>query len=153
MAVDDFLVTDELCGQHKDWRNNNSGYPDNLTAFCNDFAKYKKQPNRYKHHTPANIVSGALNTNNKAVVTTTRGERRINGYLNGQRIDLTLNGFCDITNYLKYIQTRTERLTCYFGLDTFLSFGGVVRIGNKDYTYLDKDYLMDDIYDQTAHIL
>lgn len=153
MAVDDFLVTKDLCTKHKVWRQNNVGYSDTLTNFCDSFAKYKKQPNRYKNYkTTGSIICCMKHTTHKTLAGIVAGSPSIVGVVNGQQKSLPLSGFCDITNYLKYIKSPAERLTCYFGLHVFLSFGGVVRIGSNDYTTFDDDAMLDEIYDQTKHI-
>ena len=132
MAVDDFIKTESLCHQHKQWRKYNPTCPDYLSGFCDAFAKYKKEPHRSRPSQSACIVT----------------------WINlGINIPNGVKGFCDITNYLNYIKTHSERLTCYFGLHWFMIFGGVVRIGVNDYTSNNDDGFLDEIYNKTKHII
>lgn len=153
MAVDVFFVTSELCHRHREWRKNNVNGWDYLTFFCDDFARYMNKQSRHKPFTPieSNIWM-QLKLTNKSIITTTVGDLFVKGQICNQKFMERVSGFCDITDYLKYITTDIERQHCILGLWMFMDFGGIVRIGSKDFTFLDSTAMDNEILKLTPHI-
>lgn len=153
MAVNDFIVASDLCKRHRTWRKQFPNAWDYLTLFCDDFANYLNKPNRHKHGVPyTDNTWHQLQVKNNNMFIFKNGEIHIMGLILNMPYRERLGGFCDITDYLKYITTQNERRHCILGLWRFMEFGGVVRIGNKDFTFFDSTELDNEILKLTPHI-
>lgn len=129
MLENDLFVTNKLARRHESW---NKIYPysiDYLTKFYNDFKKYKRQSDS------KSFIKGLLDN----VITLIK-------------VNSCKQSYCDVTDYLEYITTRTERDTCFQGLWMFLDFGGIVQIGDEKYTQHDSNDMVKEILNRTKHV-
>ena len=140
MAVNDFIVTCNMCETHKFIRQAYPNNYDDLTEFCDNFAAYLgKNTRRKSPESPNSNKWCGLNITNKYVHKGTG----IYKYELGPRDDGQMDdveGFCDITNYLQYISlsgNKSYKINCLSGMFQFMLLGGVVRIGTLDFTIYD----------------
>ena len=64
-----------------------------------------------------------------------------------------ITGFCDVTDFLKIIKNNDEKGYLIQALNDFISYGGIIRINDEDYSYLDKEDISRAVEQNTTIII
>jgi len=135
MAGNYLSITQGLARKHEDWKKSFPYSIDYLTLFFDDFKKYERQRDS------KSLLQRLLDATNAFIKAVTGN----------------VQSYCDISEYLRCITTQQERINCICGLGLFLDFGGIVKIGYKEFNNFNSlckqnNAMVKEIMNKTKHI-